>query len=73
MIDGATRWQRILHVDLPAILPTACIMLILRCGSVMTIGFEKVYLMQGPLNTMTSEVISTYVYKVGMGSSGDFS
>ena len=73
MIDGATRWQRVLHVDLPAILPTACIMLILRCGSVMTIGFEKVYLMQGPLNTMTSEVISTYVYKVGMGSSGDFS
>lgn len=73
MIDGASRFKRILHVDLPAIMPTACIMLILRCGSVMTIGFEKVYLMQSSLNLTTSEVISTYVYKVGMGSSSDFS
>lgn len=73
MIDGANRWQRIIHVDFPAILPTACIMLILRCGSVMTVGFEKVYLMQGDLNRTTSEIISTYVYKVGMGSSSDFS
>lgn len=72
-IDGATRWQRILHVDLPAILPTACIMLILRCGAVMTIGFEKAYLMQSALNLNTSEVISTYVYKVGMGRASDFS
>lgn len=72
-IDGASRFQRILHVDLPAILPTVCIMLILRCGSVMTIGFEKTYLLQGKLNLSTSEVISTYVYKVGMGSSSDFS
>lgn len=72
-IDGATRWQRVLHVDLPAILPTVCIMLILRCGSVMTIGFEKAYLMQGNLNLTTAEVISTYVYKVGLGSSSDFS
>lgn len=72
-IDGATRLQRIIHVDLPSILPTACIMLILRCGSVMTVGFEKVYLMQSNLNLTTAEVISTYVYKVGMGSSGDFS
>jgi len=73
MIDGATRWQRIVHIDLPAILPTACIMLIMRCGSVMTVGFEKVYLMQSQLNLTTAEVISTYVYKVGMGSSSDFS
>lgn len=72
-IDGATRWQRIWHVDLPAIMPTACIMLILRFGSVMTVGFEKVYLMQSTLNLTVSEVISTYVYKVGMGSSSDFS
>ena len=72
-IDGATRWQRIWHVDLPAIMPTACIMLILRFGSVMTVGFEKVYLMQSTLNLPVSEVISTYVYKVGMGSSSDFS
>lgn len=73
MIDGANRWQRILHVDLPAILPTACIMLILRCGSVMSVGFEKTYLMQTSLNLPTSEVISTYVYKVAMGNSKDFS
>lgn len=73
MIDGANRWQRLIHVDLPAILPTACIMLILQCGSVMSVGFEKVYLMQGKLNLTTAEVISTYVYKVAMGSGSDFS
>lgn len=72
-IDGATRLQRIWHVDIPAILPTICIMLILRCGSVMTVGFEKTYLLQSNLNMTTSEVISTYVYKVGMGKSSDFS
>lgn len=73
MIDGASRWQRMLHVDLPAIIPTACIMLILRCGSVMSVGFEKVYLMQNTINQSVSEVISTYVYKVGMGRSSDMS
>lgn len=73
MLDGASRWQRVFHVDIPAILPTICIMLILRCGSVMTIGFEKVYLMQSVTNLSTAEVISTYVYKVGMGSGRDFS
>lgn len=73
MIDGASRWKRVLHVDLPAILPTIGIMLIMRCGRVMTIGFEKVYLMQSELNLSTSEIISTYVYKVGMGSGRDFS
>lgn len=73
MIDGASRWKRVLHVDLPAILPTVGIMLIMRCGRVMTIGFEKVYLMQTSLNRSTSEIISTYVYTVGMGSSSDFS
>ena len=73
MIDGASRWKRVIHVDLPAILPTIGIMLIMRCGRVMTIGFEKVYLMQSSLNLSTSEIISTYVYKVGMGSSSDFS
>lgn len=73
MIDGASRWKRILHVDLPAIMPTICIMLILRCGSVMSISFEKVYLMQNVTNLSSSEVISTYVYKVGMGSARDYS
>lgn len=73
MIDGANRWQRILHVDLPAILPTACIMLILRCGFLMTVGFEKTYLMQTTINQTTSEIIPTYVFKVAMGNSKDFS
>lgn len=73
MLDGATRFQRIVHVDLPAILPTVGIMLIMRCGSVMAIGFEKVYLMQNPMNLTVSEVISTHVYKVGMGSAKDMS
>lgn len=73
MIDGATRFQRILHVDFPSILPTAAIMLILRFGSVMSVGFEKVYLMQTSLNLPTSEIISTYVYKTAMSSANDFS
>lgn len=72
MIDGATRFQRLIHVDIPAILPTIAIMLILRCGQVMSVGYEKVYLMQNALNLSTSEVISTYVYKVGLGQD-DFS
>lgn len=67
-IDGASRFQRIRHVDFPGILPTIIIMLILRMGSVMSIGFEKVYLMQNSLNLEASEVISTYVYKVGLES-----
>ena len=55
------------------ILPTASILLILRFGSIMSVGFEKVLLMQTPLNLRTSEVISTYVYKVGLESGGNFS
>ena len=69
-IDGATRFQRMLHIDLPTIVPTASIMLILNSGSLMSVGFEKVYLMQNNMNLATSEVISTYVYKVGMTSGG---
>lgn len=74
-IDGASRFKRVIHVDLPTILPTIITMLILRMGSVMTIGFEKVYLMQNSLNLSTSELISTYVYQVGLSAkgSGDFS
>lgn len=67
-IDGATRLQRVIHVDLPCIIPTATIMLILSFGRIMGIGFEKVYLMQNSLNLRMSEVISTYTYKVGLGS-----
>jgi putative aldouronate transport system permease protein len=73
-IDGASRFKRVIHIDLPTILPTAIIMLILSSGSIMSVGFEKVYLMQNKLNLSTSEVISTYVYKVGLGQgSSDFS
>jgi putative aldouronate transport system permease protein len=73
IIDGASRFQRIFYVDFPSILPTVTIMLILRMGSVMSIGFEKVFLMQNGLNLSVSEVISTYVYKIGLTGSSDFS
>jgi len=66
MIDGANKLKRVLHIDLPTILPTISIMLIMNCGSIMNIAYEKVYLMQNPLNVTASEVISTYVYKMGL-------
>lgn len=72
-IDGATRLARVWHIDFPAILPTASILLILNCGSIMGVGFEKTYLMQNTMNLSQSEVISTYIYKVGMKSSNTFS
>lgn len=65
-LDGASRWKRVLNVDLPAILPTVLIMFILKFGSVMTIGYEKALMMQNDLNLSTSEIISTYVYKYGL-------
>jgi putative aldouronate transport system permease protein len=73
-IDGASRFQRVLRIDFPSILPTATIMLILAVGNIMEVGFEKIYLMQNSLNISSSEVISTYVYKVGLTiGAGDFS
>ncbi|NLD88297.1 MAG: sugar ABC transporter permease [Clostridiales bacterium] len=65
-IDGASRFQVIRHVNIPAILPTIIIMLILSCGSVLSVGFEKVYLLQNNLNSDASQVISTYVYEIGL-------
>lgn len=65
-VDGASRLQKIIHVDLPGILPTITIILILNVGAVMSIGFEKIYLLQNSLNLATSEVIATYVYSVGL-------
>ena len=67
-LDGASRWKRVLNVDLPAILPTICIMLILRFGQAMSVGYEKVLIMQNSLNRDTSEVISTYVYNNGIAN-----
>jgi len=66
VVDGASRLKRIWHVDLPEITPTIVILLIFSCGNVMSVGFEKIFLMQTPLNTTSSEVISTFVYKVGL-------
>ncbi|MBP7402962.1 MAG: sugar ABC transporter permease [Clostridia bacterium] len=66
MVDGANKLQRTLHIDIPGILPTAVIMLILNLGQIMSLGFEKAYLMQNSLNITASEIISTYVYKIGL-------
>jgi len=73
VIDGASRFQRVIFIDFPGILPTITILLILRMGSVMSIGFEKVFLMQNSVNLPLSEVISTYVYKIGLTGVSDFS
>ncbi|WP_083750684.1 ABC transporter permease [Kribbella sp. ALI-6-A] len=71
-IDGASRLQRIRHVDLPGIMPTAVIILVLAVGNIMAIGFEKAFLFQNPLNLSQSEIIATYVYKTGL-LNADFS
>lgn len=65
-VDGATKFQLIRFIDLPSILPTATILLIMNCGSILSIGFEKAFLLQNDLNLQVSEIISTYVYKVGL-------
>ena len=65
-IDGASRLQKMRHIDLTGILPTIIILLILQSGEVMNLGFEKVFLLQNPLNLPNSEVIATYVYKIGL-------
>lgn len=73
-IDGATRLQKIWYINLPTILPTIIITLILQLGKIANVGWEKVYLMQNDLNVSTAEVISTYVYKRGiLGQSFSFS
>jgi putative aldouronate transport system permease protein len=65
-IDGCTRFQRVMNVDIPGIFPTIITLLVLNFGYIMSVGFEKVYLMQNAMNQSTSEIISTYVYKVGL-------
>ncbi|MFD0678266.1 MULTISPECIES: ABC transporter permease [unclassified Paenibacillus] len=65
-MDGANKLRRIWHIDIPGILPTIVILLIMDVGRIMNIGFQKVLLLQNPLNVSTSEVIDTYVYKVGI-------
>lgn len=71
-VDGANRMQVIWHVNIPCILPTVIIMLILSCGNVLSVGFEKAYLLQNSLNLSASQIISTYVYEIGLNG-GQFS
>ena len=66
VVDGANVVQRMWNIDLPTILPTIVILLIMECGKLMSVGYEKTYLMQNALNLDTSEIISTYVYKQGL-------
>ncbi|HML47192.1 MAG TPA: ABC transporter permease subunit [Clostridia bacterium] len=66
IVDGATKLQRIRHIELPALLPTVSITLIMAIGGIMSVGWEKVYLMQKPFNLSVSEIISTYTYKTGI-------
>lgn len=69
-LEGATRMQKILNITIPAIMPTIVISAILSTGSIMSVGFEKVLLMQNDANMATSEVLSTYMYKTGILNSG---
>lgn len=66
IVDGATKIQRMIHVDLPSIKPTIIMLLILQIGSLMNVGFEKVFLLQNTLNKSAASVISTYTYEVGL-------
>ncbi|GLX68611.1 ABC transporter permease [Paenibacillus glycanilyticus] len=68
-VDGASRWQKIRYIDIPMLIPTAVTLLILRIGGLLGVGFEKAYLLQNNLNIAGSEVLSTYVYKIGLLSS----
>jgi len=67
-IDGANRWQIVRYVDIPALIPTIVILLILQMGNILNTGFEKIFLMQNNLNLPVSEVIATYTYKIGIES-----
>jgi putative aldouronate transport system permease protein len=66
MIDGATKLKRILYVDVPHLAPTMAVLLVLRLGRTLQLGFEKAYALQTPLNLAASEIIETYVYKLGL-------
>jgi putative aldouronate transport system permease protein len=68
VMDGASVPRRIWHIDVPGILPTIIIMLILSLGNLLSVGYEKVYLLQNGMNLSVSEVISTYVFKTGIKS-----
>ena len=65
-MDGASRLQRLWHINLPAIIPIFTIQLILSVGNILNVGFEKAFLMQNDANLATSEIIATYVYKISL-------
>jgi putative aldouronate transport system permease protein len=65
-IDGANRWKQMLHISLPGIAPTIIILFILQVGNIMSVGFDKVFLLQNPAIYSTSDVIATYVYRQGL-------
>lgn len=65
-IDGASRLQKIWYINIPVLIPTIVILFIMQCGSILSVGYEKVYALQNSANVRASEVISTYVYKVGL-------
>jgi putative aldouronate transport system permease protein len=66
IVDGSTRWQRLIYITIPALIPTIVIMLILRMGGLLNVGFEKIMLMYNPITYETADVISTYVYRRGI-------
>jgi len=66
IVDGASKFQRMLKIDLPSIIPTIVMLFILRLGRMMGVGFEKAFLLQNDLNLRTSQIISTYVYELGL-------
>ena len=70
-LDGASKLQRIRYIDLPSIMPTVIIMLIMSAGNLMSIGFEKAYALQTDMNLPASEILSTYVYRIGL-LNGDY-
>ena len=65
-LDGASTLQKIIYIDIPGIMPTAVVLLILSSASILNVGYEKIFLMQNPLNMANSDVISTYVYRTGL-------
>lgn len=73
IVDGANIWQRILHVDIPGILPTTITLTIMACGRILSMGYEKVLLMQNLQNMRASDIISTYVYRIGLAEGMQFS
>jgi len=73
-VDGANRWKQTIHITLPGILPTISIMLIMRIGSLLSVGYEKVLLLYNPTIYETADIISTYVYRKGiLGAEYSFS